>query len=136
METCETEFMVWLAKYGRSSCERVMKNWNRKRLDVVGRTERKRYPWSEYKRLYDMQRGICSICRNEMVLIRGKVDMDHRDPNLTGAEFEARSNRSITHSHCNRSKGGKSIMAQAKQYSRTAADILAGVVDHNEPMED
>lgn len=129
MESCEMDFMAWLAKYGRSSCERVMKNWNRKRLDVVGRTERKRYPWSEYKRIYEQQRGVCPICNLPMAFIRGQIDMDHRNPNLTGEEFEARSNRAVTHSSCNRSKGALSVAQQTKRYGRTMTDILSGGSD-------
>jgi 5-methylcytosine-specific restriction endonuclease McrA len=124
MESCELDFMTWLAKYGRSSCERVMKNWNRKRLDVVGRPARVKFPWSEYKRMYERQGGLCPLCQEIMPLIRGKIEMDHINPNLTGEEFNAKANRQVVCSGCNREKGALSVADQTKRYGRTMTQIL------------
>ena len=84
-----------MAKYGRSECNRIMRTHLKKRLEVTGRPERKRFPWGEYKRMYDQQRGRCPICKQTMALIRGLVEMDHVNPNLTGDAFNARDNRRV-----------------------------------------
>lgn len=123
-DPCRTDFDKWLSVYGRSRCNRVMREHLHKRLDVADRPERKRFPWGEYKRLYEQQRGRCGICKQTLALIRGLVEMDHINPNLTGEAFNARSNRQVVCVGCNRSKGALSIPAQAKRYGKPMAELL------------
>jgi 5-methylcytosine-specific restriction endonuclease McrA len=123
METCETEFMVWLAKYGYSRCQHVIKTWNRKRIPD-NRPARQKFPWSEYKRMYERQRGICPLCQEVMPMIRGKIEMDHVNPELMGEEFNARSNRQILCASCNREKSAMTIAQQTKHYGKTVREII------------
>jgi 5-methylcytosine-specific restriction endonuclease McrA len=122
--TCLSEIRRLRSEAGYGVFDACVKKIMRERLQVQGRPERKRYPWGEYKRLYEQQGGLCPLCQEVMPLIRGKVQMDHKNPNLTGEAFEARSNRQVTCSGCNAEKGAMSIAQQAKHYNLTMKDLV------------
>jgi 5-methylcytosine-specific restriction endonuclease McrA len=115
-------------RFGYSRFDRSQKLLNRERLQVQGREKQKSYPWREYARLYKNQNGICGICQNPMTLIKKAqhLEMDHKNPNLTGEAFEAESNRQVTHWKCNREKGSKNLVQQSKKYHRTIMDLNGG----------
>ena len=127
-DPCEQEFNAWLSKWGRSRCDRHMRTHLRRRVDTDGRPPRVRFPWGEYKRLYEVQRGICPLCSETMPFIRGKIEMDHINPELKGEEFNSRSNRQVVCMGCNREKGALSVMKQTKHYGKTMTEILGDEV--------
>jgi 5-methylcytosine-specific restriction endonuclease McrA len=112
------------AEYGTSYFDHAVKKLMRERLDVRGRPSRKRYRWSEYKTLYTLQGGNCGICEEPLQLIRGKISMDHKNPNLTGEEFEARWNRQVVHPDCNSAKNADSIPEQAKKTGKPMTELV------------
>lgn len=98
------------------------KNRRRLEVDVDQRQKRKTFPWSKYKRLYERQAGRCSICRKDMRLIRGEVEIDH--VNCNASDFGAESNLKLAHKECNRSKSSKSMMEMSKSTGRTYTEML------------
>jgi 5-methylcytosine-specific restriction endonuclease McrA len=122
--TAQTEFDTWVEKNGEFECKRIMRAHLRRKLEVSGRPPRQKFPWSEYKRMYERQGGICPLCQEVMPLIRGKIEMDHINPGLVGEEFNARTNRQVVCRGCNREKSALSIPAQAKRYSKPMTEIL------------
>jgi len=113
-----------LTRAGTSKFWYCIKKLKARRLEVRGRTPRKRYSWYEYKYLYEQQDGRCGICQEVIPLIRGKIEMDHKNCNLTGDAYEDRSNRQVTCQPCNREKGALSIAQQSKKYSKTMAELV------------
>ena len=109
--------------YGYSNWDGVITKLNRERLQTPRAGQRIRYPWSEYRKLYQLQNGICPICDNPMVLLKnGDLQMDHIDP--TAADFESRSNRRVTHKRCNQEKGPNSIEEESKRTGKPFTEIL------------
>ena len=130
MDDCNLEFIAWLAKYGRSRCDAIMRQHLRARLDVKDRPERIRVPLGARSVMYAKQNGKCGICGLEMDGRNvSRLDVDHINPNLTGTAFTSRNNLQLTHPTCNRSKGALSVADQAKRYGRTMTDILGGPDD-------
>jgi hypothetical protein len=113
-----------LVSLGKSEFWHLIKKLRARKLDVADRSKQKAYKWSEYTLLYHHQRGICGICGHDMPLIRRKIEMDHKNVNLTGDEYEARSNRQVVHMKCNREKAAKSIPEQAKFYGRPMTELV------------
>lgn len=112
------------SEVGRSVYDHAIKTKNRRRLENgIGREKRKSFAWSKYQYLYRKQNGICRWCEKEMVLLRGKVEIDHRDPN-SKEDFNSDSNLQLLHSHCNREKSAMPIEEQAKHLGRTYRKIL------------
>lgn len=112
-----------IEQYGEMSFKRAVKTINRRRVDK-NRPRREQFPWKEYERLYKKQDGLCAICKEPMVLLRGRTHVDHIDPNAT--DFNDLSNRQLTHPGCNLSKSSKSIMQQSKTYGKTMTELLGG----------
>lgn len=123
---CEVEFKRWLARYGRSRCDAIMRVHFKKRIEPTDRPDRVRLSAAQRRAMYASQKGFCSICREHMMEDLRVLDVDHVDPNLTGKDFNARKNLALAHPGCNRQKSSKSIPAQAKWQARTMSDILAG----------
>ncbi len=126
LDQCKSEFDTWLTKWGRSRCDAIMRTHLRRRLETDVRPPRVRFSWGEYKRLYEQQRGICPLCQETMPFIRGKIEMDHINVNLTGEAYNSRSNRQVVCTSCNKEKGALSIPAQAKRYGKPMTEILSG----------
>jgi 5-methylcytosine-specific restriction endonuclease McrA len=105
------------------------KSRRRLEVDVTVRQKRKSFPWSKYKRLYEKQAGKCAICAKDMRLIRGTVEIDHKNPNAE--DFNSDYNLQLAHKECNREKGGKSLAEQAKFYGKTTVQLLS-----SEPIEE
>jgi 5-methylcytosine-specific restriction endonuclease McrA len=100
----------------------------RKKPGMEVREKRKKFPWSVYCRLYEHQRGVCPLCQQVMVLLRGEVVIDHRDP--TRADFNAVENLQLTHRACNRAKSATTPYEDAKARGNT---ILAFVRSDDSP---
>ena len=111
-------------KYGRHSFKSAIKTLNRRKIDQSQREPRKTFPWSKYKKLYYIQRGICSYCDEPMFLRKGEVEIDHRDPNRL--DFNADSNLQLLHKKCNRMKSSRSVPSEAKTQGKTYLHLLSG----------
>jgi len=109
-------------EYGSSIFERALKEIHRHRIYILEREKRKRFPWSTYVKLYTQQKGICLYCQKDMMLLKGEVEVDHRDPNRK--DFNTLSNLQLLHRRCNRQKGSSSIPRQAKQQHKTYVELL------------
>ncbi|MGA3245831.1 MAG: HNH endonuclease signature motif containing protein [Bacteroidota bacterium] len=112
-------------QYGLYRFKCALKDLNRRRLEIDGREKRKRFPWSKYQALYRSQKGICRVCRELMPLLRGEVEIDHRDPNRQEG-FNDDDNLQLTHRKCNRKKSSRSVYQQAKKSSRNIVELLGG----------
>jgi 5-methylcytosine-specific restriction endonuclease McrA len=120
----QQEFNAWLERYGRSTCDDIIRKHLRKRVEgVADRPARIKVSLSVRRDMYAKQSGLCGICQQPM---DGKnltrLDVDHIDPSRP--DFNSRQNLQLTHASCNRSKGGASVPEQAKRYGRTALDIV------------
>ncbi len=118
------EFKAWLSRYGRSTCDRIMREHLRKRLEgAENRPPRIKVSLTERKNMFVRQSGICPICGKIMHggALRN-LDVDHVDPN--SPDFNSKKNFQLTHSGCNRSKGALSVADQAKRYGKTVVDIV------------
>lgn len=106
-------------EFGYSIYDQAVKKIARRRLDVdvSQREKRVKFSWGIYKRKYSAQKGICPICGHAMPLIKGQIEMDHINPNAE--DFNNDNNLQVTHSKCNRSKGGQSILTVSKTRGRT-----------------
>jgi 5-methylcytosine-specific restriction endonuclease McrA len=124
VDPCESELELWYGKWGMSRCDLAIKKRNRRRVDRENPKLRRKRSWAEHVRLYKKQRGICGICGSEMVLIRGEVEIDHKNPSLPPDEFEHERNLQLAHIYCNRHKGAMSLADQAKHYGKTVAEII------------
>ncbi|MGA3245856.1 MAG: HNH endonuclease signature motif containing protein [Bacteroidota bacterium] len=113
------------AEYGDFAFRQAVRSIRQRRLDNGHRERRKRFPWSKYQSLYRMQRGVCPLCRDDMVLIRGRVEIDHKDPNREEG-FNDDDNLQLTHRKCNRKKSSRSLYQQAKKSNRNIAELLGG----------
>lgn len=109
-------------KHGYADYDAAVRTINRERLLTRNRGVRISWKWWEYKRLYLVQRGKCGICGDDMPLIRGAIEMDHKDPN--SKDFEASSNRQVVHQRCNREKSSKSIQQQSKETGKGFTELL------------
>jgi len=112
-----------IEEYGELTFKQAIKTINRRRIDK-NRDNRVSFPWKEYERLYKKQRGICPICEQPMILLKGSVHIDHLNPNEK--DFNNPSNRQLLHAGCNLSKSSKSINQQSKVYGKTYTEILGG----------
>jgi 5-methylcytosine-specific restriction endonuclease McrA len=122
---CLQELVSLRTKYGTSTFDFVLKKLARQRLESRGiRPERTRFKWSDVRRLYAKQRGICPVCDNPMPLVRGELEIDHIDPSRVDG-FNSDSNRQVAHKYCNRSKGADSIAEQSKSSGKPFTEILA-----------
>jgi len=123
------EFNEWLSRYGRSTCDGIMREHFRKRIPD-DRPARIKVSASARRDMYARQSGKCGICGQPMDGGNvSRLDVDHINPELTGPAFNHRSNLRLTHSQCNKSKGALSLPEQSKRYGKTVAEILT-------PMED
>jgi 5-methylcytosine-specific restriction endonuclease McrA len=111
------------AEYGESAFSYALQLRKRRRLENRRRSQRKRFAWSKYQKLYRRQRGICPLCRKEMVLLNGEVEIDHRDPNRAEG-FNDDENLQLTHRRCNREKSSRSVYRQAKRMGRNMTELL------------
>lgn len=121
-EQCLDELRALRNKYGTYNFDAAVKKMGRERLQNRDRPDRVRFPWSAYKRQYARQNGVCPVCDHEMVLLRGRIHMDHIDPNAEN--FNALSNLQVLHIGCNLKKGSDDLAAQTKHQGRTVRDIL------------
>ena len=112
---------------GISDFRRLIEGMKNARLQVNDRPERKKFSWAIYRRLYDRQKGICPWCDKDMVLVRGKIEVDHRDPNAP--DFNAVANLQVLHSHCNRLKSAMSIEQQSKHTGKSFTELLGVPVE-------
>jgi 5-methylcytosine-specific restriction endonuclease McrA len=130
---CEKEFAAWLDKHGYSECTRVMKKWNRSRLENADRPKRKPLSPSQRLKLYAKQGGRCGRCGEPMPM--GHLEDDHFDPNA-GEGYNNFQNRRLLCSDCNKSKGANSVYAEAKELNITVLELLrrqANIHDEEEP---
>lgn len=128
-------------KYGRHSFKNAIKTINRRKIDLGQREPRKKFPWSKYRKLYQIQSGLCLYCNEAMFLKKGEVEIDHRDPNRK--DFNADSNLQLLHQRCNRIKSSQSIPLQAKKGNATYLDLISSTgsswfiaMNENSPMKD
>jgi 5-methylcytosine-specific restriction endonuclease McrA len=110
-------------QYGMFQFTLALQDLKRRRLEVEQRQKRKRFPWSKYQALYSSQKGICRLCRRLMPLLRGEVEIDHKDPNRQEG-FNDDDNLQLTHRRCNRKKSSGSLYQQAKKMNRTIIELL------------
>ena len=110
--------------YGMYKFRLAFKALNRRRLELAGRERRKRFSWPKYQALYKSQKGICGICRRLMPLLRGEVEIDHKDPNRQEL-FNDDDNLQLAHRTCNRKKSSRSLYVQAKRTGRSITEFLA-----------
>lgn len=114
-------------EFGDFAFRHALRIVRQRRLENRHREHRKRFRWSIYQSLYQKQRGICPLCKEVMILLRGEVEIDHKDPNRQ-LGFNDDDNLQLTHRKCNRRKSSRSLYQQAKKRNRTIAEILAGSV--------
>ena len=83
------------------------------------------FKWHVIRMAYQRQKGICSICRDDMALDRSKIEGDHFDPNLTEEQGLNRlDNCRAVHVKCNREKGSKTPSEVAKWKGKTLVEVL------------
>lgn len=137
----ETDFNAWLEKYGRSTCDAIMRKHLRKRLQVDGekRPEREKLSDTQREKMYLRQHGRCGICRRPMDFAdlntrdnTKRLEVDHINVNLEGEAYTHRRNLQIAHKKCNAEKNAMSVPEQAKRYGRTMTDILGGADAEND----
>jgi hypothetical protein len=114
---------------GRSDFRRLMDKQKNAKLQASDRPERKKFPWSLYKRLYERQAGLCPWCCGAMILLRGKVEIDHINPNAD--DYNGRDNLQLLHSHCNREKSGMSIEQQSKHTGKSFVELIGQPVEED-----
>jgi 5-methylcytosine-specific restriction endonuclease McrA len=66
---------------------------------------------------------VCPLCKEVMVLLRGVIEIDHKDPNRQEG-FNDDDNLQLTHRRCNRRKSSGSLYQQAKKMNRTIMELL------------
>lgn len=110
--------------HGDVAFGRAIQLIHRRKLHLHSRAPRQKFPWSKYKKLYQIQRGMCPYCSCAMFLQKGEVEIDHRDPNRT--DFNAENNLQLLHKRCNRKKSSRAIDAEAKSHNRTYIHLLTG----------
>jgi len=110
------------SEYGYSEFFNTIKKISRERLQNTDRPARIKFPWSKYRKLYQKQGGVCNWCDKEMALIRGKVEIDHLNPNAEN--FNDDSNLQLLHTNCNREKSSKSIQEVSKETGKTFVEQL------------
>jgi 5-methylcytosine-specific restriction endonuclease McrA len=111
-------------QYGLFRFKCALRDLKRRRLEISGREKRKRFPWSKYQALYRSQKGICRVCQRIMPLLRGEVEIDHKDPNRQEG-FNDDDNLQLTHRKCNRRKSSRSLYQQAKKTNRDIIELLS-----------
>ena len=116
LDELKTEFGDWTFR-------QAVESIRRRRLDNHHRDHRKRFAWSKYQRLYRRQRGMCPLCNDAMLLLRGQVEIDHKDPNRQEG-FNDDDNLQLTHQSCNRRKSSRSIYEQAKKGGKSIIQCL------------
>ena len=110
------------ARYGSSAFRAALEKIGRRRLNGRERERRKKFPWSKYRKLYVLQKGICPLCDEVMPFLKGKIEIDHRDPNRK--DFNNDHNLQLTHIMCNRTKSSKSLYRQSKATGKTIKEML------------
>lgn len=123
MQTCKEWFTEGLKTYGYSAVESEIKAWKRRRVPE-GRPKQDQFKWGEYVRLYRQERGVCPLCGEDMPLIKGKIEMDHINSQLTGEAYNARQNRQVVCKPCNAEKNATTVPGMAKRTGRTMTDIV------------
>jgi 5-methylcytosine-specific restriction endonuclease McrA len=121
-------YLAWRAEFGTSVCDSIVKGENRRRLEGSGREKRKRVSHAKMVKMFFQQHGKCALCGDQLPTDFKGVEVDHVDPNRE--DFNAPGNLQLACSGCNREKGAKSIMEQAKFYGRPVTSIL-----HSESTE-
>jgi len=111
------------AEFGDFAFRRALRIVGRRRLENRDREHRKRFGWPKYQSLYQRQRGVCPLCKEVMVLFRGEVEIDHKNPNRQEG-FNDDDNLQLTHRRCNRKKSSGSLYQQAKKMNRTIMELL------------
>jgi 5-methylcytosine-specific restriction endonuclease McrA len=101
-------------EFGESAFRRALQMISRRRLENRNREHRRRFSWSKYQFLYQLQKGKCPLCGELMPLLKGEVEIDHKDPNRE-KDFNNDDNLQLTHRRCNRWKSSLSIYEQAKK---------------------
>ena len=66
---------------------------------------------------------MCPLCNDAMLLLRGQVEIDHKDPNRQEG-FNDDDNLQLTHQSCNRRKSSRSIYEQAKKGGKSIIQCL------------
>lgn len=110
-------------EFGDFAFKAAVKSLRARRLDRRGRENRKQFAWSKYQALYRKQRGMCPLCETAMLLLRGEVEIDHKDPNRAEG-FNDDANLQLAHRKCNRRKSSQSLYQQAKKGHRTVVELL------------
>jgi hypothetical protein len=83
------------------------------------------FPWSVVKMAYRRQKGICSVCKDEMALERNLIEGDHWDSSLEEEQgLNKLDNCRAVHKRCNRQKGSKTIYELAQSQGRTVIEQL------------
>ena len=121
-----------ITKEGSSKFWRVIKKMARVRLGGVEREKRKHFPKSEYRRLFELQRGKCTYpnCLRERKTNSRLLDipftlneLDHIDSHRK--DFNDKGNRQLLHKECNRDKAAKDMLTQSKESGETMKSILS-----------
>ena len=115
------------AEFGDFAFRHALRILRQRRLENRHREHRKRFGWPKYQSLYQSQRGVCPLCKDTMVLLRGEVEIDHKDPNRQGG-FNYDDNLQLAHRKCNRTKSSSSLYQQAKKTNRSIVELLGGSV--------
>ena len=113
MNECQQEFQAWIKKYGRSECQRVIKNFNRRRLEAgdAARPARKPLSYAVKMKLFRKQMCKCARCHEEKKF--SELTDDHYDVN-SGERYNDIRNRRLLCVKCNSSKGANSVYDEAK----------------------
>lgn len=107
---------------GYSNFDRAIKSLNRERLTNNNRQKRVHFPWSKYGMLYKQSGGQCWWCGELMPFIKGRVEIDHFNPNAD--DFNNNDNLGLLHTECNREKGSMDLDTQAKVLGITLTRLI------------
>ncbi len=123
-ENCLFELDQLRETYGTSAFDEALRILSRRRLEGLRTAKRRRFKWpTDYKKLYDKQKGICPKCNREMAFIRGSIEIDHFDP--LAQDFNDESNLRVMHAGCNSSKGADSVYQQALKSCKTVLQVIS-----------
>jgi len=111
------------AEFGDVAFRHALKTLRQRRLDNRHRECRRRFPWSKYQCLYQSQKATCPLCGELMPLLKGQVEIDHKDPNRE-KNFNHDDNLQLTHRRCNRWKSSLSIYEQSKKSGKSVIQCL------------
>lgn len=122
MTDCLSEFLILRTKYGTSEFDRALKTLAKQRI-AAGRPKRIHLSLAKRDKLLKRYGGRCHICR-ELIDPRSRWHVDHKNPHLTGDDFNDQRNLAPAHEKCNLEKSSKSVDQLSRERGLTYAEII------------